>query len=45
MPLLKRGGQPPLDCVVNDCTDPWRNAPTIVLHFRAQHDGIVCREP
>lgn len=31
MPLLKRDGKPSLHYVVDDYTDPWRNAPTIVL--------------
>lgn len=31
MPLLKRDGKPSLHYVVDDYTDPWRNAPTILL--------------
>jgi len=31
MPLLKRTGAPDLNYVVDDYTDPWRNAPYLIL--------------
>jgi 3-oxoadipate enol-lactonase len=31
MPLLERPGKPSIHYVVDDHTDPWRNAPTLVL--------------
>ena len=74
MPFAQKPGRPPLHYVLDDYTDPWKNAPYILLqhgngrsgafwyswvpyltrfyrvirpellHFAAQHDGIVCRE-
>jgi 3-oxoadipate enol-lactonase len=31
MPILKRAGKPALHYVVDDYTDPWRNAPYLIL--------------
>lgn len=31
MPVLRRGGNPSLFYEVDDYTDPWRNAPFILL--------------
>ncbi len=31
MPFVQRGGQPPIHYVVDDYTDPWKNAPYLVL--------------
>ena len=31
MPVLKRAGAPDLNYVVDDYTDPWRNAPYLIL--------------
>ncbi len=31
MPILKRAGSPDLNYVVDDYTDPWRNAPYLIL--------------
>ena len=31
MPSVKRGGGPTLHYVVDDYTDPWRNAPYLIL--------------
>ena len=31
MPLLERANQPTLHYTIDDCADPWRNAPALVL--------------
>ncbi len=31
MPFLKRDGKPTLHYVIDDCTDPWRDAPYLIL--------------
>ena len=31
MPFLERSGKPSLHYVVDDFTDPWRNAPVLIL--------------
>ena len=31
MPLLQRAGKPALHYVIDDFTDPWRNAPYLIL--------------
>ena len=31
MPIVERRGQPALHYVIDDYTDPWKNAPAIVL--------------
>ena len=31
MPLLKRAGAPDINYVLDDYTDPWRNAPYLIL--------------
>jgi len=53
MPYLNRPGQPELHYALDDYTDPWRDAPYLILQhgygrsaalFAAQHDGAVCHE-
>lgn len=31
MPLLKRNAKPTLHYRIDDCTDPWKNAPVLIL--------------
>ena len=31
MPILKRNNKPDLHYVIDDFTDPWRNAPYLIL--------------
>ena len=39
MPLVKRPGQPDLDCALYDYTDPWRNAPYLILQHGLGRSG------
>lgn len=39
MPVLKRTGQPALHYALDDCTDPWRNAPHLILQHGYGRSG------
>jgi 3-oxoadipate enol-lactonase len=39
MPFLKRPGQPTLHYALDDFTDPWRNAPTLILQHGYGRSG------
>lgn len=39
MPVLTRPGQPDLHYAVDDCTDPWKNAPWLVLQHGNGRSG------
>lgn len=39
MPLLKRAGQPTLHYTLDDFTDPWRNAPYLILQHGYGRSG------
>ncbi len=43
MPFLKRGGKPALHYVIDDCTDPWRNAPYLILQHGYGRSGVFWR--
>ena len=39
MPYLKRAGHPDLHYALDDCTDPWRNAPHLILQHGYGRSG------
>ncbi len=43
MPMLKRAGQPALHYTVDDYTDPWRNAPYLILQHGYGRSGNFWR--
>jgi len=44
MPLMTRAGQPAIHYAVDDFTDPWRNAPVLILqHGNGRHGGFWYR--
>jgi 3-oxoadipate enol-lactonase len=39
MPELKRAGEPALHYTIDDCTDPWKNAPHLILQHGNGRSG------
>ena len=43
MPLLERAGKPTLHYSIDDCTDPWRDAPHLILQHGYGRSGVFWR--